>query len=236
MNKAVTYVTVLLVVFAGCKADCDLTGSGVVVSKSVDVLPLTRIENNSPFDIKIYPDTASYVDINADDNIIDRLYAVDSAGVLSIGFDNTTPFCKVNVDIIVHLPLVNKVINRGQGNVDFVGNLQLDSLFLESYSSGGTKLAGGFNYLYVYNEGNGNLNLSGSVKHYQVLTTGSTNIGDYSLLADSAFIESSSAGYTQFSVKKYLKVKMSGSGNIYYYGTPVVEAQVTGSGNVIKAD
>jgi hypothetical protein len=128
------------------------------------------------------------------------------------------------------------VINKGQGNVDFVGNQQNDSLFLESYSSGGTKISGIFDYLYIFNEGNGNLNLSGSVRHYQVLSSGSTNIGDYSLLADSAFIESSSAGYTQLSVKKYLKVKLSGSGNVYYYGNPMLVSEVSGSGNVIKAD
>ena len=83
--------------------------------------------------------------------------------------------------------------------------------------------------------GSGNFRLRGNVVEAAISSSGSGNIQCFDLYTENCTISKSGSGNTQLTVAKSLKASISGSGNMYYRGTPnTVSCTSVGSGKIKK--
>ena len=74
----------------------------------------------------------------------------------------------------------------------------------------------------------------GSVAEQSIGISSSGNFSAKNLVSDKADVNISSSGDARIRVRDHLKVRISSSGDIYYYGNPTVDKKETSSGRVRK--
>jgi len=119
-----------------------------------------------------------------------------------------------------------------------IGNLETESLFVDINSFGGVDIKDlNTEQLSVDISGTGNLIIHGGRVSKQDVNISS--LGDYEaseLASDEAEVYISSLGSATLKVRDHLKAEISGKGEVHYYGNPVVDANVSGPGEVEQAD
>lgn len=82
--------------------------------------------------------------------------------------------------------------------------------------------------------GSGNTSLSGTTQSNTVNVTGSGNVSASLLHSSQAIVRISGSGNASIFASQVLDATISGSGNIFYYGNPpTIRRSITGSGNII---
>jgi hypothetical protein len=75
---------------------------------------------------------------------------------------------------------------------------------------------------------------SGAADNFEAYLTGASNIRAYNFSARNATVQIEGSGQVELSVNERLKAKITGSGSVYYKGSPWVTTDVIGSGKVEK--
>jgi Putative auto-transporter adhesin, head GIN domain len=76
--------------------------------------------------------------------------------------------------------------------------------------------------------------LSGAANDFEGYITGSSTLNAFGYVAKNAKINIEGNGFASISVVDRLKVNITGSGTVYYRGTPIVTSIITGTGKVEK--
>ena len=123
----------------------------------------------------------------------------------------------------------------GSGDIVSEGQIDVDDLTVSISGSGDIKLSIGAEYVSSKISGSGNIELDGTADRAKLSISGSGKYFAEKLEAGGYTISMSGSGRGSVNVSGDLDVRISGSGKIYYIGSPTsVNSSVTGSGTVRK--
>ncbi|MBA3647009.1 MAG: DUF2807 domain-containing protein [Chitinophagales bacterium] len=249
-------ILLLLIVTSSCvNSQNVITGKGEMISQSRNVSDFKNITLNVPGDVYLTQGNFN-CSISAQQNVQDVLITEIKGDALIIRYkDHTNVRTSLDIKINVSLPALTGVEINGSGNVYAQGDFSSDKMKLEVNGSGNLKMlnvsASTFNAevngsggvemkglvsdnLIATVNGSGTVSrLTGNVKSVKLNINGSGEIQAAELSGESVKASISGSGTIKIGVHGSLDAEVTGSGDVYYKGTPgSIHKDVTGSGSV----
>jgi len=122
----------------------------------------------------------------------------------------------------------------GSGNIN--GNTSGEEAVIRLSGSGKIEYSGQSSTLDVVHSGSGRIILEGSCVEMEIAQSGSGGVEAYGLLANEASVRVSGSGSARVNVTTRLGAILTGSGSIFYKGSPIFdpEPEDSGSGAIIN--
>jgi hypothetical protein len=260
--KFILYITGILSMaslFISCENNwfgC-VDGNGVITTQERTVGTFKKVEANGDFKVDIYQGEEIGLEVEADENLMGVIVTRVSRDELII--ETRHGEClrsSDNIRITVVAPVLNGIELNGSGMIwcdslvagtftaDLNGSGEIQCVYLhastmdaEISGSGSMQMNGIFNQTNATIEGSGDIVLYGESENTDLNIIGSGNITGKDMQTDSCYTNISGSGSISTWVTQLLDVKISGSGNVYYYGEPpVVNTQISGSGQITKKE
>lgn len=211
-----------------------IEGNHNVVTETRNVSSFTELRSEGAYDVYLIHDTVYYVQVEAEENLLPYIDTDISGNELVIKtHDHRNLKEHYTIKIYVHAPDVNSVTLEGSGKID------CDSISENSYDihldgSGDISVdQAACDKTRTKISGSGEVSISGNANETDFDISGSGDINSYGLLQDTCFADISGSGSMFVNVVKFLDVHITGSGKVHYYGNPVVNTDITGSGMVV---
>lgn len=186
-----------------------------------------EVEIADKMEVEITYGKEHQIQISAGDHLLSNISTEVNNGVLKIDNRNTCNFVrgyKRMIHVTITMPYLKRVVHKGVGPI-VIKDLQQDSIFLRAENSGDIHLTGNFKEIKTSSHGNGDLYLDGSTNSLMIYSFG-TNYAraENMLVASYIYIETYSIGdaHLKLSGNAQLDYKISGKGNVYYSGEPVL--------------
>lgn len=233
--KRIYLTTIVLgaIAFASCKKE---VGTGVLVTEEIYVTEdFTAIENRIAADVLLTQGLNRTVILEGHQNILDEIdveFDDDEITIKPRRFNSNVDWSHVKVHIT--LPELMKLDLKGSGR--FVANypFTLDKLEIEQ-AGNGQVIFNKLNVDRLESEilGNGDLEIgSGSCRRLILEMKGNGDFEGRDFVSTQADIHISGSGSAVVNVTEYMKAKITGSGDILYYGNPRIDSEITGSGTL----
>ena len=236
MKKSFLVVCVVLLAMFFIQGCIGVTGSGKVIKEERDVEGFTNVKLSGLGTVEIKLGDKEELTIQAEDNLMEYLKTEMSGNTLEIGLkENTYIRPQKPVKFILTVKKIDSITVSGSGKV-LVPNLS-QKKFEASISGSGVVTAGKLilDELIMGISGSGDVSISDGMVGKQVVNiSGSGNYKARNMSSAEANIEISGSGDTVVNVVEYLKAEVSGSGSIDYYGSPIIDEKVSGSGEINK--
>jgi hypothetical protein len=189
-----------------------IDGSGDMVTKELDLPEFHEIDVGGCFDVHVSFGRKQKVELTADDNLFDHFDIEVHGGTLDLDFDrDLDPSENPRLDIVVQR--LESVSVHGAGSLeveDFAGERFAFDL-----------------------SGAGSLAIDGAVDELDVDLSGAGSVDARDLKARRADVQLSGAGNATVTVTDRLRARISGVGNLTYYGDPEDrDVHVSGLGSV----
>lgn len=234
MKKINVYFAVLaMFVFylPSCEMFCE-EGSGNVTSEKRDVSAFNKLEAGGIASVIIKKSEKRSVKIETDDNLQELIETKVKDGVLRISNDG----CVKNVtrlDITIHTPELTGIELSGAAVIKGKGTFSSDDLVIETSGSGNIELDINVDKLEIEIDGSGEVDLKGNVNNGDIEITGAGELSAYKLIINEAEVEVSGSGKCKVNVSKTLDAEVTGTGEIIYKGNPPnMNTKVTGLGKI----
>lgn len=229
-------VLLLAMSFTSCKKNLfnSIKGKGETVTETRNLSGFNKISLSIDGDVNYVQDTVYFVEISAQQNVLDVITTEVSAGELKI--DSRRWIRKHNgITILVHSPDLRAMHLSGSGNIASSFDIVTTGLELNVSGSGNITLAAVHtDELEVTISGSGNIVVSdGAASNQRATISGSGNIEMDGLQAHNSNGKISGSGSISVWVLDQLNATISGSGDIKYRGNPGVNTHISGSGSVI---
>ena len=174
-----------------------------------------------------------FVMVEAEDNILELLSISVQNRRLKISSDNCFITTKP-IKIYISIETLKALTSSGSGDIVSETKFDANELSISMTGSGNVDMVADAQKINSVLTGSGNLILKGMANEHSIVSSGSGNVKAYDLSTERTDVKSTGSGYCEIDVSAELDVIMSGSGNIYYTGNPVVTQSITGSGRLIK--
>ena len=233
---AAILVAMAIVSLSSCEKE-RVSGKGPVVTESRTVGSFTEIEFSVPGNIRYEQGETREIIIEAQKNIIDVIETRVSGDQLKIYVRNNTNLkSHEDITIIVKGPGVHTIALQGSANLNIPGIFTPTNAKLSLSGSGNIDISSiETNRLDLSISGSGNIRIDDGVAETENITiSGSGNVDLEGVEARKAKTQTSGSGNITVFVNEELDAKISGSGDVNYKGTPVVNADISGSGRVRK--
>jgi Putative auto-transporter adhesin, head GIN domain len=215
MFKNFALAAMALLLFS-CRKDV-IRGSGNTIEQTKTVAAFDAVEAH--YDIKAvisYGNTQS-VRVRGYENLLGILETEVENGVLKLKYNHQyNTIRNSNVVAYIQLPALKKATTHGSGDINISGFQQGQELEVRIHGSADITVA------------------NSSYQKALLNIYGSGDIDAQTLWAKEAEVNVHGSGYSYITVGDKLKASIYGSGNIYYWGSPVTEVNINGSGRVMK--
>lgn len=209
-----------------------IDGRGPVVYQSRSVGSFTAISNSTNVDVEILYSSNDRVWVRAEENLVPYIRTRVQNGVLRIYTDNVTLRPRQEMVVEVDVRTLRRIDSSGSGFI-FGDLLNADRLEVNTSGSGAINLPGLLaDSLVIISSGSGDVTTSGDVESLRVNMSSSGRVETRDLTAFEADATISGSGSATIRVRDYLNAVLSGSGNLRYFGSPLVDETVTGTGRV----
>jgi len=213
--KRIILTAVLLSLISSCSKE-TITGSGNLISEERDVAAFTRISSEGIIDVELTQGDAQFIEITADDNIIDRVRTQVVNGELRVFLEGDS-YRDIQINARITATGLSGISNSGTGSIT------------ASSLSGSETFA-------LYNSGTGNVTISGSANSLDLVNEGSGDIRAFGFEVSQADLTLIGSGNAEVYCTNALTVLIEGSGSVYYKGNPTIETSIEGSGKVLDAN
>ena len=213
--KRMALTAVLGLFILSCSKE-TIVGSGNLVSEEREVSSFGRISNDGIIDLDFTLGDTDFVQITADDNIIDKVRTRVVNGELLLDLDGDS-FRDIQVKATITGTRLKGFRNTGTGNAVV------------------RSITGEDNFT-LFNSGTGNIELGGDAVSLMLENEGSGDIKAFNLVVQEADITLIGSGNCELTCTDAMNVYIEGSGNVYYKGNPSIQVQVEGSGEVIDSN
>lgn len=229
-------VLVLTISLTSCKKHIfnSIKGKGGTVTEIRNVTGFNKISLSINADVSYVQDSIFFVEISAQQNVLEAITTDVSAGELKIDF-NKWVRKHSNIHFTIHSPDLRGLDISGSGNIEATGNITTSDLDINVSGSGNIVLSSvTSDELEAKISGSGNINISaGTVTNQKATISGSGDMTMDGLTASSSYCKISGSGSISVWVTDQLDATISGSGDIRYKGTPIVNAHMSGSGSLL---
>jgi len=138
--------------------------------------------------------------------------------------------------ISITMPAVRSMDMSGTGNMKSVNTLTGDFIEVAANGVGYLDVDIEADSLHTEITGSGTVKLTGAVRKHDIISASVADINAYGLVTDTTIVDHRGVGSVYSFVNALLKASLSGTGNIYYKGDPIVDEHITGTGKVINAN
>lgn len=235
MKKTLSFAWALpaMTLFASCK---KITGEGPVITELRHPSNFTGIRSSVVQDVSVIIDTVSFIEIKAQQNILDVIETFNSGGDLVVKLKSGHFVGRdQDVRIAIHTGSIKYLEQDGAGHLGVFGTAAGDHLKCSINGSGsiGLEKVSIQNTLIGEINGSGDIIIEGgNVLQANFESNGSGDISSSGLYADNVHTAINGSGSMRIRAVRYLYANISGSGNVYYKGTPMISTSISGSGRV----
>ncbi len=236
-----TLAGIIILFLTSCEGifyDC-ITGNGTVESETRAHADFKEIYSTGPFDVYIQKDSLYSFKIEAEGNLIGFIESYVSGDRLVI--ETEQHICLRNyrpMKIFISTPSLEEIKNTGSGNIeadyfaadDFnvkmtgSGTIYFETtaskVFIEHTGSGDIEGDIVADFLDTELTGSGDIELAGTAKQTDLKITGSGKIEAFDLAQQECEASIMGSGNIYTWVSDFLDAFISGSGDIFYKGTP----------------
>ena len=231
----------------------SVVGSGEIVNQTIDVSNFDRVTLEGFGDVYIVQGQTESLSVQTDDNIISLLDIKVQGSELKLGVKrgySVTPSQSITFNLTVQdlsalrlegsgafyvEPIRSSSLAisiRGSGDIDIKG-LAAEDLSIDLDGSGNITIQEiDVQTLETSLQGSGDIDLEGKADTQKVTVGGSGNYLAGDLKTTSADISIPGSADVTVWAENELKTRVSGSGNIRYYGKPVIDQSASGSENI----
>jgi hypothetical protein len=191
----------------------QIVGSGRLLSQTRGLPTFTGIQVTGIAKVILKQDSVQSLRIEADDNIVDRVTASVSNGLLSIGLQQGS-YSNVTINVFASMKIIDKLVCVG--TADFVTSAPIRTDAITCRITGA-----------------GSMTLSGTATDQTIEVTGTGDVHNFDLVSTRCSATISGLGSLELNVTQQLDAVVSGSGLIVYAGNPsVVNKTIAGLGSV----
>jgi len=233
------FVFLFLLVFF-CIAGCEnsffgIRGSGPVITQPISIDELNAINMTISADVYFIKGDDQYIEIEAQQNIIDNIERDVDNGMWVIEFDKRV-YTHEPVKIYITTPHVEEIIISGSGDIYTEDMFESDEIELIISGSGDIDFSAKSLVTNITISGSGDIYLNGETNVQDVIISGSGDYNAYDYLSTETEVRIPGSGNCRVNVSDMLDVDISGSGNVYYKGYPTIQKTISGSGSVIDSN
>lgn len=209
-------IPLVIILFFSCSTEV-IKGSGNIVEQIRDVPSFNKIDSEGIFDVTVKYGIEPLIKIMADDNVINNVITEVSGETLKLHLDDDKNYKNIEVKVVIELPILEQFSNKGTSNITISEVGPTETFTLKNEGAGDIVFSGTSTELIIENEGSGKL----------------SGFEFYSTNCDLTIIGS---GDVQVNCNTTLSVNIEGSANVYYKGSPSINSEIKGSGEVIDAN
>lgn len=199
-----------------CRKDV-IRGGGSIGTRTLVLPAFTSVESHYDIKASISYHNNQEVTATGYNNLLDILDVRVENGLLKIKYNTEYNTIK-NGNVVLHIkmPAISGASIHGSNDIE-----------IENFVNG--------NIITNSIHGSGSIRFKNShFKHAQLTVHGSGKINGQSLQVKEAVANIHGSGNISIAVSDRLKAGIFGSGNIYYWGNPVLETTLNGTGKVIR--
>lgn len=225
---------------------CGYNGNGKVTVERRDVGPFRSIvveqdgtgmgfvfgaNHRSDFQIKLVKDTVEYTTIEYDENLLHHI-KTESVNERLIIRSQKELFSKRDIHVNVHYVNLDKIDAHSFAEIVFTNPYRGERLAMDLTGACDVKGEVFADAVDIDVSGAADLDLSGKVRKFKGKFTGAGNYRGFGLITDTCILDVSGAADAQVHVLNYLKVDASGATDVVYRGSPKVDQDISGAGEV----
>lgn len=236
MKKQFTMILRSMFLLASFNSCSKIDINSPIVEEDRTLSTFSQITSKIAGDVILVQDNNQKVTVQAQENIIDDLITEVTGGHLNIYMNNRPKITGgKHFKVYISVPKIDKLVLEGSGNIEAQNEISTnDNLDLVLKGSGNIELQSlACKEVNAELSGSGKLNIyGGNANQIHSKLKGSGNFNAAHFTVNEAWINLSGSGNATLRITDYLDAKLTGSGNIYYYGNPRVKKNITGSGRV----
>ena len=220
----------------GHGSDC-IKSTGPVITQRREVAPgLVTVTAYDNVDLRLVQDAQTYAEVRAGENLIDDIEFTRKGDALEIANTSRCNWARrydTPREVTLHLPRIDNLFLRGQGNVSTVGPFVQDQAFCHLIGAGDFDLNFQARYLYIDQYELGDFNLRGTAEELNFTVGGSGRLFAQGLALKRCYFKMTrdSDGNAYVRPTDVLDGLVAGNGTLYYTGKPpVFGVRVTGTG------
>lgn len=238
MKPTILFSGMLLIGFISCEKNGLIcyNGNGNIVTEQRTTEHFDGIDLRICADVHVEQSSTYSVSITASENLMEIIKTEVHGTTLCI--DSKKNKCisgDDNIDIYVTTPELIKLDISGSGDIVSKNNFTTSDLDINISGSGNITIDSlQTNNCSINISGSGNIKLAGSqtASSQKIRISGSGDVNTLNLPANDCDVTISGSGKAQVWAINKLNAEISGSGDVIYKGNPLVTASSSGSGNV----
>ncbi|MBK8788112.1 MAG: DUF2807 domain-containing protein [Chitinophagaceae bacterium] len=193
-----------------------ISGNGSTITETRNISNFTAISASGSTNVYINQGAAFRVEVKGYSNLLPYYETRLVNNSLQVGYKQNENVKNDNVEVFITLPVLNVLALSGSGSITTTGAFDGNIDFNVTVS------------------GSGNIHFStGTAQNFYSKVDGSGSIYMLNMVTDKADATIIGSGKTEINASNQLKVKIIGSGKLYYRGIPIITTSITGSGTVL---
>ncbi len=231
------YVLLLavFVLFSSCEKDSCVHGSGAIINQTLDLPEINGFDLFGSFNVVLKNGSTQKITAIGQQNIIEHIsYSVNN-GIWRVAFEEG---CYDDYDLTIEIEVldISEIGISGSGSIQIVDEFDsLTNLNVFNSGSGGIFTNDSLiisSFLNIDISGSGNINLKGNVPSQNITISGSGDYLAFDIESNTSVISIPGSGNCEVNAINTLDVFLSGSGSVYYIGSPIINSNITGSGTI----
>lgn len=227
-------IALFVSVLSGCNQDC-IEGSGPEVSRTFELAPFHSFTLNGSGKVYLKQGETQNVEVRGQANILDLIEKDVKNGDWYITLSECTRWHE-KLTFYITIPDIKNVRLNGSGNITTENTLEVGDINFDINGSGKINAVVIANSAKFKVNGSGDIDMEGEADNLTLQITGSGKYNGFNFPVKSANINISGSGAGKVNVAETLTVKISGSGDVIYKGSPQIDSSISGSGKVRKED
>lgn len=226
----------LLIFLASCNEITCIRVSSNSITESRELSGYKGVVFNHAGDLKLTQGPEFSFTITGPENVVELTKTKIDNGLLIIWTDDCFNGQGVGLVVEVTAPIYESINLSGAGSISTVGEIEGDVIEMELVGSG--DIVAGFNAheLLTTVSGSGDINYSGTTLSHSLSCSGQFTFNGYALETDHTSIDVIGIGDSYIKANETLTVKIEGTGNVHYRGSPVIRSDITGIGEIIDSN
>lgn len=213
-------------------------GNRNVITENRTTTTYDGIKISGFFDVDLVAGKEGAITIKGEENILGYITVEVTDNMLKIGTEkgyNLRTSSGKSVHITVPFESINTLLLSGSGDITSNDVIKADTFDAKLSGSGNLKLTVDAQKFDMSLSGSGDIVLNGEAADFSSSISGSGDINASNLKSKTVNVSISGSGDTKVNCSESLYARVSGSGDIIYYGNPTKkDSKVAGSGEIVK--
>ena len=221
----------------GHGSDC-IKSTGTIITQRREVAAgLVTVTAYDNVDLRLVQDAQTYAEVRAGENLIDDIEFTRKGDALEIANTSRCNWARsydTPREVTLHLPRIDNLFLRGQGNVSTVGAFVQDQAFCHLVGAGDYDLNFQVRYLNIDQYELGDFTLRGTTEELNFTVGGSGRLFAQGLALKRCYFKMTrdSDGDAHVRPTDVLDGLVAGNGTLYYAGNPTtLGVTITGAGS-----